>query len=165
MTREIPLSRGYVALVDDEDYDWITADGQWHVTGYGHRLYAARTRWTAEKRSYGERMHRLILPGARFIDHINGNGMDNRRANLRPATAAQNSQNRRRRSDNRSGYKGVGHSVVPHLPWISTITADGEVHYLGVFETAEEAALAYDTAALEYHGEFARLNFPKEIAS
>lgn len=161
MTREIPLSKGLVALVDDEDYDWLLADGKWHVTGYTHRLYAARTRWVG-KRSFGERMHRLLLPGTAYVDHINGNGLDNRRSNLRPASAAQNAQNRRRRSDNRSGYKGVGKSVVPRKPWIAAIGVNGTHCYLGVFATAEEAARAYDAAAVERFGEFARLNFPKE---
>jgi len=108
-------------------------------------------------------MHRVILPDAEEVDHINGNGLDNRRANLRPATGIENRRNRRRSRKNTSGYAGVSWDKV-NRKWYAYITADGRMRALGRFDTAEEAALARDRAALELHGEFARLNFPAGVA-
>jgi len=158
MSREIELSKGLVALVDDQDYGWLMTGGKWHARGCSHP-YAVRTKWVG-KRSHAETMHRLILPTDGQVDHINGDTLDNRRANLREATPSQNAQNRRRRADSRHTFKGVGRSVVPHLPWLAAITVAGKARHLGVFETEIEAARAYYLAAAELFGEFARLNFP-----
>ena len=101
------------------------------------------------------RLHRLIMNTASIVDHINGITLDNRRENLRVATHAENMQNRKLHTNNTSGYKGVESS---RGLWRATIYADNIRIHLGSFVTKEEAALAYNKAALKYHGEFARLN-------
>ncbi len=93
------------------------------------------------------------------IDHRDGNGLNNQRHNLRPATTAQNSRNRGRCRNNTSGYKGVTW-YKPQRKWLASISIDGRRKHLGYFASKLDAALAYDAAAREYHGDFARLNFP-----
>jgi len=154
---EIPLSQGLVALIDDEDFDAVDAHGKWHAyrcrcTFYARKNYNRGGTWVSL------RMHQVIT-GWDFVDHINGDGLDNRRVNLRPATVALNARNRRIRSNNTSGYKGIYRK---ENRWYATVTVDGRHYALGGYATAEEAARAYDAGALIHHGEFARLNFPKD---
>lgn len=158
MTREIPLSQGLVALVDDADYDRVMAGPKWFAEMRGHTVYARRWIKVDGKRR-GVFLH-TQLTGWPRVDHVNLNGLDNRRANLRPATRAQNGQNRRLPSS-RSGLKGVTRHV--RGMWTARVQADGTRLYLGLFATPEEAARAYDAAALELHGEFARLNFGEPV--
>ena len=145
---------GRVALVDDEDYD-LVMQYKWYVWEcpaknqgpYAHCSIGGRTL----------RMHQLITGYAR-TDHANGNGLDNRRANLRESTRAQNAANRRMHVTNPSGFKGVRRRADnPKSPWTARICVDRKERHLGYFATAEEAARAYDAAALKLHGEFARL--------
>jgi hypothetical protein len=103
------------------------------------------------------RLSRLI--GKPYYDHANGDTLDNRSVNLRPATTAQNVQNQHKPLRGRSRYKGVYPSRSGR-PWSATITAFGRRRYLGVFDTQEAAARAYDQAARQEHGAFARVNFP-----
>lgn len=105
-------------------------------------------------------MHRLILgaPAGIGVDHRNGDGRDNRRLNLRLATRTQNAQNRSKNRDKTSSrYKSV-YARRRKGPWYAQIRIRGRNKHLGVFETEEEAALAYNRAAVEYFGEYARLN-------
>lgn len=163
MTREIPLGRGYVALVDDADHDRIVAAGPWHAVIKRDTVYAVHTEFTPPKTFRAVFMHRLFHPNAEAVDHINRDTLDNRRCNLRPATAAQNSQNRRKRADSKQPYKGIRRMARGGpRPWIAAITTRGEVKHLGMFATPEEAARAYDAAALKHHGEFAVINFPEQ---
>ena len=106
--------------------------------------------------------HVLKVPEGFIIDHINQNGWDNRKVNLRPATAAQNSINRAKYKDRNYGskYKGVTWQCKYNC-WKAQIVTNGKVIYLGSFEDEVEAAKAYDEAAKKYHGEFASLNFPQ----
>lgn len=163
-TRAIPLNtkRGsrygddMFAIVDEADYDHI-AHIRWSVSKEGHNFYAVHT-FRADSGKHGKwKLHRLIIPDAEVIDHINGNGLDNRRVNLRACTHAENSRNRRRQHNNRSGYTGV-YFHKGNNGWIAQIKVNNQMVYLGTFATAEEASAARDLAARRYHGRFARLN-------
>ena len=153
MSKEIQLGRGYVALVDDADYELVLSHGPWHASGSGRTKYARHSYSPARQIL----MH-VLITGWDQTDHINLNGLDNRRANLRQATRFQNLGNRSVRPDSKSGLKGVTRY---HNKWKATC-----VHrYLGLFPTAEAAARAYDQEALRVFGEFARLNYPEESAA
>lgn len=154
-TKLIPLSQGAFALVDADDYDALVAAGPWHLKPNKYNRYARSTDRGGRKRLY---MHSL-LTGWRLTDHINGDGLDNRRANLRPATDSQNQANKKKPVDNTSGFKGVYFKRDAN-GWIAKIVVRGKFIYLGRFASAEDAARAYDAAALEHFGEFARINFP-----
>lgn len=154
MVREIPLTKGYVAIVDDEDYERVVSAGKWiaqvdrrRMVAYGRRDFGAEAV-----------MLHAFLTGWPLTDHINGDGLDNRRSNLRPATHAQNMRNRRKNWNNTSGFKGV--SLTENGTWRARITIDNRRVSLGCFADRIEAARAYDRAAQDLHGEFARLNFP-----
>jgi hypothetical protein len=156
-TRLIPLSQGYWTLVDVADYDWLR-ELKWHVNGrQGEFLYA----FHSVSRKSPVKMHRMILgltTADPHVDHINGDGLDNRRCNLRLATRFQNAHNRRRTRTTMSGYKGVHWKS--EGGWAVTIRANGVFQYLGRFRDPVEAARVWDAAAVKLHGEFARLNFP-----
>lgn len=160
MTVEIPLTRGHVAIVDDEDAERVSAF-KWCVAICAGKRYAQhsyRDQFNVGRSIY---LH-TFLTGWNYIDHKNGDGLDNRRANLRPATPAQNAANKRLSSKNSTGYKGVHlyRRTGRYRAYIGR--GNQKTLHLGYFDTAEEAARAYDAAALEHFGEFARLNFPKE---
>lgn len=156
MTVEIPLSRGLAALVDDADVDLLLRTS-WYAIPGSYTWYAARGvrrhdgRWTTQL------MHK-VLTGWPRTDHINGQGLDNRRANLRPATTAENVSNMRKHRGS-SRFKGVCWSRREQR-WRATIELDGRQAYLGVFREEEAAAQAYDAAARNHFGQFAALNFP-----
>lgn len=159
--KEIPLTQGYVAIVDDEDYDAVMAF-KWFAHVQRNATYVGRKARRADGLWADIRLH-TFLTGWPLVDHRDGDGLNNRRANLRPATRAENNRNRRRSlSNNASGFKGVCRD---RGKWRAYIYVDDKQHHLGMFPTAEAAALAYDVAALELHGEFARLNFPEEKAA
>lgn len=161
--RLIPVGPRHVALVDDEDFARLSTFSWALAKGY------ARRRWHVSGRRYAEPMHRTILgdrPGL-FPDHVNGDKLDNRRCNLRWATNQQNRFNTPvRRGKASCPYKGVTVQscramVNPYRrPWCARIKVDGRLIRLGCFETAEEAARAYDQSAVAHYGEFARTNFP-----
>lgn len=158
---EINLTQGKTALIDDEDFESLSKF-KWHAYKNRNKWYAKRALPKNGKhdKQHGVKMHRVILnvsDSKTQVDHINGNGLDNRKENLRPATIAQNTQNRDRTVKNKSGYKGVRQRG---KKWTATIAWNGKQYYIGTFKTKEEAAKAYDTAALKIFGEFARLNFP-----
>jgi hypothetical protein len=158
--REIPLGRGYTAVVDDEDYEQLSRH-KWYV--YDHRenrsIYARRVSLgkMADKKHVS--MHREIMgfPDSP-VDHINGNGLDNRRCNLRLCSHSGNSQNRRpNQKPTASGYKGVWWRK-KGVQWEARIRADGKEYRLGYFKDSVAAARAYNDAAVRLHGEFAQLN-------
>lgn len=156
-TVEIPLTHGYVAIVDAADAEQVSTRA-WSARVDGRNVYAVIKVRTPQgsRRLLG--MH-TFLTGHGLVDHINGNGLDNRRSNLRSATTAENQRNARRRSDNTSGFKGV-HWDAAQRRWKAQISVGGKRLSRGRYPTAEDAARAYDRAARELHGEFATLNFP-----
>lgn len=154
MSKEIPLTKGYVAIVDDEDYP-ILSRYKWQVSLRETNIYAVTD--INRKRIY---MHRMIMgePKGMTVDHRDGDGLNNRRSNLRIATRRQNVINRLRLLPNRaSKYRGV-FRITKSPSWRAQIFVKGKSIYLGSFATEEAAALAYNAAALQYHGEFAVLN-------
>lgn len=158
--REIPLSQGLVALVDDEDFEFLN---QWKwfarkVTG-SKTHYAARNVIVAPGVRRTVLMHRQLCPqiGEWLSDHENRNGLDNQKANLRYAKQAQNLINREH-ARTVAPLRGV--HQLRNLSWQARIQLDGKSHSLGAYPTAEAAAKAYDAKAREIHGEFAVLNFP-----
>jgi|KBSMisStaDraftv2_1062788.scaffolds.fasta_scaffold1087035_1 hypothetical protein len=154
--KEIPLTQGYVALVDDEDYERVNAFS-WFITiqkGKNFdRLYARRQ----IVRNKNQFMHNFIL-GVVGIDHKNHNGLDNRKGNLRMATDEQNLRNARKRPGKGSPYRGVARSSKNR--WRVRIRYDGKSHLVGYFNDELDAATAYNFAAEEHHGEFAIFNTP-----
>lgn len=155
---KIALTKGKFALVDDEDFDWLN-QWKWSLNGNG---YAVRTAKVSRGLFTVQRMHRVIMnaPDGLHVDHINGDKLDNRRLNLRLCTSQQNSFNRGVQSNNTSGYKGVYLHKKRNLMkrWYAKVFVDGKYHCKGMFATPLEAAKAYNVLAVEYHGEFARLN-------
>lgn len=164
--KTVPLygkkAAGRTALVDDEDYDLVTRF-RWNIweerrpRGKVAGPYARTTLMLYGKKTTVV-MHKLIT-GYAQTDHINHNGLDNRRSNLRPANDSENGANARRGGYGSSQYRGV-HRRTATSSWIAQIGIGGKIRYLGAFASEVEAALAYDAAALEARGEFAFLNFP-----
>ena len=156
--RLIPLTRGKVAIVDVEDYDWLI---QWNWSIY---RCPANGKYYAVRSVRGGHPHLIYMaralmgyPPNQHVDHQNGDSLDNRRFNLRPATTAQNSSNRGKPISNTSGFKGVSWSDAANK-WSARIGYKGRNLYLGVFDDIREAAAAYNEAATRLHGEFAVLN-------
>ena len=153
MSKQIPLSQGKFAIIDDEDYEQLK-QFTWHAIKRRYCCYAYRSRNGKEMS-----MHRIIMdpPKNMEVDHINGNGLDNRRANLRVCTHQQNIRNQRVQKKNVTGYKGVG--VVKRTgKYKAYIKVNGNKLHLKCWNTAIEAAMAYNEAASLYFGSFARLN-------
>ena len=152
--RRIPLTRGKYAIVDPDDYKRLNKY-TWHASGGGEKLYAKRV-----KKNRSVSMHREIItvPGDLVVDHINHNRLDNRKANLRPATPAQNSWNRLiKKRGNR--FRGVDWDK-KEKKWRTRLTHNRSRITMGYFDDELEAARTYDEAAKKLHGEFAVLNFP-----
>ena len=154
MSKEIHLLRGQIAIVDDSDYEELMRY-RWHANSYGYAVCSLFNK-SKETRLF---MHRVIMnpPADMQVDHINGNKLDNRRSNLRVCTRAENSKNRKKQSTSRNTYKGVEWSK-DHNAWRAKIRVGLRRLTLGSFKTEKEAAMAYNEAALRYHGEFAQLN-------
>lgn len=153
---EIPLSRGKVALIDDEDADLICPHKWYAINSPANPVwYACRASYSGEKQKRLW-MHRVILGVSAEVDHIDRDGLNNRRGNLRLATRAQNRANSRSKSQ--SGFRGVYGAGQRYR---AQIRVDGTTYHLGIFEMPEDAAKAYDTAAIFYFGQFATLNYPR----
>lgn len=159
MTRTMLLTRGQVVLVDDDDYMWLS-QWKWSADSNGNRWYAIRMVKTEEGQDKKIYMHRQILnaPPGVLVDHINHDGLDCRKENMRLCSVSQNNHNQRRSSANTSRYKGVTWDKNRNK-WMAKIKADGRHIYLGRFVNEIEAAQAYDQAARKHFGEYAHTNF------
>jgi len=160
--RRIPLTQGKYAIVDPDDY-WRLSKHKWYAAKMNGCFYAVRGIVTKDGKRRHLPIHRCIIkvPDNMFVDHINHNGLDNRKANLRPATRAQNGRNRvkYKKRTYTSKYKGV--SWHPgNKPWRAHIQSNQKLLSLGSFHHELQAARAYDRAAKKYHRQFASLNFP-----
>lgn len=157
--RHIPLTKGHFSIVDADDAPFLSMYS-WHsVSRKGSRtIYAKRNKLAMHNETKRMAMHEVIMarPAGMSIDHINGNGLDNRRCNLRVCTHAENSRNTRHRSDNTSGHKGVRFQKSSGN-WVAEISAAGVRHYLGSYAEKSQAVAAYQAAAAEKHGNFARV--------
>ena len=166
--REIPLSQGKVALVDEEDYEAVSAF-KWHAHRHKGIWYADRYIRKADGRLSQRGLHQFILqpPPDLYVDHADGDGLNNQRSNLRLATRSENSQNQRRRTREgrcASRFRGVAWDRERRL-WRSKICVNGRDLHLGRFADEHAAALAYDAAARLHFGVFASPNFPVGDAS
>ena len=148
--KEIQLTQGKVAIVDDDDFERVN-QYKWCYDGQGYA--------TGSVDGKQERMHRFILKAkhGQHIDHISMDGLDNRRRNIRICNNSQNHANTRLRSDNTTGYKGVSFIKRDNI-FQAKIEVNGHHMNLGSFTNPIDAAVKYNEAALKYFGEFARLN-------
>jgi hypothetical protein len=156
--RTIPLTQGMSAIVSEVDFERLSI--------FRWSLKDARKPYVIRRGVDGQYvyLHNEVLqvPSTTLIDHRNSNGLDNRQSNLRIASRMQNGWNRKRQRNNVSGYIGVCWRSSRNC-WIAQIDANYRRIRVGSFKNAKEAASAYDRAAILYHGEFARLNFPIEV--
>lgn len=164
MAKYIRLTKGKQARVDDENYERLNQHNWYCNKGYAVRHISNPNPEPGKPRQVSVLMHREIMnaPKGVDVDHKNRNKLDNREENLRFVQGGGNEQNKDKIKSNTSGYKGV----VFHKragKWQAQIMIGSKSIYLGLFNAKEQAAKAYDEAAVKYHGEFAVLNFPLEI--
>lgn len=153
----IPLTQGYDAIVDLDDLH-LVSHFNWRVHIDGKTEYAISRQKVEGKRVLEIKMHRVLMGAQRgqLVDHINGNGLDNRRSNLRFATQAQNQWNQKLHARNTSGVKGVCWNKAKKK-WQASLMANGRRIFIGRFEKIEDAAAAYVEANKKHHGEFGRV--------
>lgn len=157
--KQIQLTQGKVALVDDEDFDYLN-QFKWAAAKFPNNYYAVRYSSIGGKQ-VSVYMHREILgvvDGGIFVDHQNHDGLDNQRVNLRTGTHQDNQRNKRSKAGSSSKYVGVcWHKK--DKKWQAAIAIDGKQAHLGQFDSEVDAAVARDVAAKKHYGEFAKLNF------
>lgn len=151
----VPLTQGYVTLIDPEDLDLVSRH-RWKILRTARKAYAARNAGKLKGTIY---LHRLIVPDAPVVDHRDGDGLNNRRANLRAATKSLNAANSPKPKGSASSqFKGVRWHKIRQT-WEARIVSTT----VGFFADETDAARAYDSAAVGRWGEFAWLNFPEEL--
>jgi len=152
--KHIALTKGQIAIVDADDYEWLNSFpwcAKWHILANQYRAERSIRGESGKQKTIG--MHRFLMmaPDGMQVDHINHNCLDNRRSNLRICTPSENCYNRKVKSDSKTGIKGVR---VDAYGFTSSITVKGKKKYLGYFMTAEDAHEAYKKASIDLHGEF-----------
>lgn len=157
----VGLTQGKVALVDDADYEKVS-QFKWYACRRGCNWYASRHLKMVGGKQKLQSLHHFLVPGVKRLDHEDGNGLNNQRKNLRPATCKQNCQNRKKVFGCSSPFKGVCWAADRGL-WRAYIYPINRRRIaLGQFSDPVKAARTYDVAAKIHFGEFARLNFPKK---
>jgi hypothetical protein len=153
-----------VYTIVDADVFYRLGHHKWHLKGNRRKLYAVRQVKTGPGKTKCIGLHREIMnhPKGLLVDHKNGNSLDNRIANLRPATRSQNAQNVPKRKNTSSRLIGVSFHKRQGR-WRASISFEGKTRWLGFFDNEIDAAKAYDAAARKYYGELARANFPAEL--
>ncbi len=158
--KKISLTQGKFAIVDDEDYEWLS-QWKWYAVKKRNSFYVERRSPTdpCTHKSSKVSMHRVIMDAikGKEVDHINHDTLDNRRSNLRLCTASENQQNRRPQSNCSSRFKGVCRDR-RRRKWGACIYINGKRIGLGSFDSETDAAEAYDKKAQELFGEFAYTN-------
>ena len=158
--KQIPLTQGQLAIVDDADYDWLN-QWKWRAVRDRKTWYAVRTSSeNGRSNRFDVFMHRVILgikDRLQLSDHRDRNGLNNQRLNLRIATCAENSRNRTHKRKTNSGFVGI---IKRKHGYTATLKIFGKRKYVGYSTSAVQAARLRDKAVLELHGEFAVLNFP-----
>jgi len=163
--KKIPLSKGKFAIVDDDDFEYLSKFKWYYVfkkrsrNGYAVRDFSRNIEIIKEFGVSHVTMHRFIIKPSRnkLVDHVNGDGLDNRKSNLRECTHTQNNGNFLLGSRNRSGYKGVSWHKTTKKWRASLMTKEKQI-YLGLFINPKDAAAAYNREAIKYFGDFARIN-------
>lgn len=161
MTKEIQLTKGKIALVDDEDFEYLNQWG-WCYSAVGYAI----------RNDYSGRVHKMVYMHRQVmkdpynllktqIDHIDRNMLNNQKSNLRFCSPSQNGSNKTQQRNNTSGYKGVSYDK-SRDSWDARIQVNGKPIRLGRFATAKLAAIAYDKEAIKHLGDLAYLNFPRE---
>ena len=160
--KEILLTQGKIAVIDDEDYIKVNKyKWRYQPTSSKGKGYAARESWDREtKKRKTQYMHHFIFGQITELDHMDGDGLNNQKNNLRVASHSENLINRGAQKNNKSGYKGVSFISIGKRKkrWRAVIGVKGRYIGIGNYKTKEEAALAYNEAAINYFGEFAYLN-------
>lgn len=156
--KTIPLTRGKIALVDDDLYGHLSR-WKWCAVKQHRVWYAIRAITVAPRKRVFLGMHRIVMGASRSqrVDHRDGNGLNNQRENLRFADCSNNAANLRIIATNTSGFKGVSYSSA-NRKWEAQVKVHKRSVHLGRFEAIEDAARAYDLAAIEHFGEFALTN-------
>ena len=162
--KTIELTQGYVTVVDDDDYKMLM-ENKWCAVNTGGYVYAQRCHPKGKIKN--PRIHRVVMgitDPKMCVDHIDHDTLNNQKSNLRVCTSSENNRNRKSRTGDECVYKGVSRhwntKNGEFIGWRAQICSNGKRKNVGVFETEEEAAKAYDLAARTIHGEFAWLNFP-----
>lgn len=153
--KKIKLTQNKYTIVDFEDFDYLN-QWKWCVIIMKNTSYAIRSMWDKiEKRRNIIYIHRLIMncPNSKFVDHIDGNGLDNRKENLRICTRIQNSGNSKISKNNTSGVKGVRFKKESNW-WVANIKINNKLKFLGSFPNMDDAKNAYTVAAKKHFGEF-----------
>jgi hypothetical protein len=158
MAKEIQLTQGKVAIVDDEDFEYLN-QFKWHTLKLAGKFYVGRKLTVSKCKRNQIFMHRFIMKPDKgmVIDHLDGNPLNNQKNNLRICTHSENMRNCKISINNTSGFKGVSF-VKKNNTYKSAIKLNKKTIYLGYYIDPIDAARAYNEAAVKYHGEFANLN-------
>jgi hypothetical protein len=158
LMKEIQLTQGKVALVDDEDFEYLK-QFKWYANNLKGKFYAVRSEWINKEYKGCLLMHRVIMNPTKglVVDHINGDTLNNQKNNLRNCTHADNIKNQKLSISNKTGFRGVSWHKNNKV-YESRIRSNNISYHIGSFNNPIDAAKAYNECAIKFHGEFANLN-------